>query len=91
MTRNKTYTPFYPVPSEREYIPNTKILVTDGAVFFGPHLRDAYLAEGHEVAVLDDMSRGSTSNVNPRARFYRGDTRDRTLRYMPSPRRSQVL
>jgi UDP-glucose 4-epimerase len=54
-----------------------KILVTGGAGFIASHLTDAYIAEGHDVAILDDMSRGSMSNVNPRAHFYQGDIRDR--------------
>ena len=54
-----------------------KILVTGGAGFIASHLTDAYIAEGHDVAVLDDLSRGSMSNVNLRARFYEGDVRDR--------------
>ncbi len=54
-----------------------KILVTGGAGFIGSNLTDAYIAAGHDVAVLDDLSRGSVSNVNPRARLYKGDIRDR--------------
>ena len=54
-----------------------KILVTGGAGFIASHVADAYLAAGHDVAILDDLSRGSASNVNPRARFYRGDICDR--------------
>ena len=57
-----------------------KILVTGGAGFIGSNLTDAYIAAGHEVAVLDDLSRGSVSNVNPRARLYKGDIRDRDSR-----------
>ncbi|HXH49059.1 MAG TPA: NAD-dependent epimerase/dehydratase family protein [Terriglobia bacterium] len=54
-----------------------KILVTGGAGFIASHVADAYIAEDHDVAILDDMSRGSMANVNPRARFYEGDVRDR--------------
>jgi UDP-glucose 4-epimerase len=54
-----------------------KILVTGAAGFIASHVADAYIAAGHDVAILDDLSRGSMNNVNPRARFYRGDVRDR--------------
>jgi UDP-glucose 4-epimerase len=54
-----------------------KILVTGGAGFIASHVADAYITAGHDVAILDDLSRGSMSNVNPRARFYKGDIRDR--------------
>ena len=54
-----------------------KILVTGGAGFIASHVADADIAAGHDVAILDDLSRGSMSNVNPRARFYRGDVCDR--------------
>lgn len=54
-----------------------RILVTGGAGFIASHVADAYVAAGHDVAILDDLSRGSTNNVNPRARFYQGDVRDR--------------
>jgi UDP-glucose 4-epimerase len=52
-------------------------LVTGAAGFIASHVADAYIAAGHDVAILDDLSRGSMSNVNPRARFYKGDIRDR--------------
>jgi UDP-glucose 4-epimerase len=54
-----------------------RILVTGGAGFIASHVADAYLHAGHEVAVLDDLSRGRRSNVNPAAAFYQGDVRDR--------------
>jgi UDP-glucose 4-epimerase len=54
-----------------------KILVTGGAGFIGSHVADAFVVAGHDVAILDDLSRGSLRNVNPRARFYEGDIRDR--------------
>lgn len=54
-----------------------KILVTGGAGFIASNLTDAFIAAEHDVVVLDDLSRGSVSNVNPRARLYKGDIRDR--------------
>jgi UDP-glucose 4-epimerase len=56
-----------------------KILVTGGAGFIGSHVVDAYLTAGHEVAVLDSMATGREENVNPEARLYRADVRDRSL------------
>ena len=53
-----------------------KILVTGGAGFIGSHVADAYLKQGHEVVVLDDMSRGRPGNLPPLARFYPCDVRD---------------
>jgi UDP-glucose 4-epimerase len=52
-----------------------KILVTGGAGFIGSHVVDAYLAAGHEVAVLDDFSTGREENVSAAARVFRVDVR----------------
>ena len=54
-----------------------KILVTGGAGFIGSHVADAYIATGHEVAILDDFSTGSEANVNPAAKVLRFDVRNR--------------
>ncbi len=54
-----------------------RILVTGGAGFIGSHIVNAYLDRGHDVAVLDDLSRGLRKNLNLRARFYPGDIQDR--------------
>ena len=56
-----------------------KILVTGGAGFIGSHIADAYLAAGHEVCVVDDLSSGSTSNVPSGATFYEQDIREPEL------------
>ena len=56
-----------------------KILVTGGAGFIGSHVVDAYVAEGHDVTVLDDLSTGRRDNVHPRAEFVQMDIRDETL------------
>jgi UDP-glucose 4-epimerase len=54
-----------------------KILVTGAAGFIASHVADAYLNAGHDVIVLDDLSRGTKRNVNPKANFYQCDIRDR--------------
>jgi UDP-glucose 4-epimerase len=53
-----------------------KILVTGGAGFIGSHVVDAYVAAGHKVAVLDNLSTGREDNVNPAAHLHRVDVRD---------------
>ncbi|MEX1139606.1 MAG: NAD-dependent epimerase/dehydratase family protein [Bacteroidota bacterium] len=56
-----------------------KILVTGGAGFIGSHLVDAYIAAGHDVTVVDDLSSGVRDQVNPKARFVQMDIRDKAL------------
>lgn len=53
-----------------------KIIVTGGAGFVASHVADAYVERGHDVVVLDDLSRGRKENINPRCRFYECDIRD---------------
>lgn len=50
-----------------------KILVTGGAGFIGSHIVDAYVAEGHDVVVFDNLATGNVANVNPQARLVVGD------------------
>jgi len=40
-----------------------RILITGGAGFLGSHLCDRFLAEGHQVVVMDNLITGSTANV----------------------------
>ncbi len=53
-----------------------KIMVTGGAGFIGSHVVDGYIANGHEVIVIDDLSRGKRENVNPQAKFFQSDIKD---------------
>ncbi len=56
-----------------------KVLVTGGAGFIGSHVVDAYIANGHKVVVVDDLSTGRLSNLNPAATFYEMDIRSPQL------------
>jgi UDP-glucose 4-epimerase len=55
-----------------------KIIVTGGAGFIGSHVVDAYIAAGHRVAIIDNLSAGFRRNVNPKAKFYSTDIRNRS-------------
>ena len=57
-----------------------RILVTGGAGFIGSHIAEAYLAEGWEVTVLDDLSRGKREQVPGVARFVEADIRSEAAR-----------
>jgi UDP-glucose 4-epimerase len=50
-----------------------RILVTGGAGFIGSHVVEAYMAEGHEVAVVDNLSTGRRSNVPAGATLHEVD------------------
>lgn len=56
-----------------------KILVTGGAGFIGSHLVDRLLLEGHEVAVVDNLSTGKRQNLNRAATFYKMDIQSGSL------------
>lgn len=50
-----------------------RVLITGGAGFIGSHVVDLLLAEGHKVAVVDNLSTGRRENVNPQADFFLAD------------------
>lgn len=57
-----------------------KILVTGGAGFIGSHVADAYIALGHEVVIIDNLSSGQKENINPKAKFYHMDIQDEAVK-----------
>lgn len=40
-----------------------RVLITGGAGFIGSHLADRFLAEGHQVIVMDNLLTGDTANI----------------------------
>lgn len=52
-----------------------RVLVAGGAGFIGSHIAEAYLADGWEVEIIDDLSRGKERNVPAGACFTRLDVR----------------
>lgn len=48
----------------------TKVIVTGGAGFIGSHLVNELVRAGYKVEVVDNLSRGSRKNVNPRAKLH---------------------
>ncbi|HMN47600.1 MAG TPA: NAD-dependent epimerase/dehydratase family protein [Ignavibacteriaceae bacterium] len=56
-----------------------KILVTGGAGFIASHITDAFINEGHQVVVLDDLSTGFEKNINPAAKFIKANICDKKL------------
>jgi UDP-glucose 4-epimerase len=53
-----------------------KIIVTGGAGFIGSHLVDALIKKKYEVIVVDNLSSGKISNLNPSAKFFQYDLKE---------------
>ncbi|MGQ0793045.1 MAG: NAD-dependent epimerase/dehydratase family protein [Deltaproteobacteria bacterium] len=56
-----------------------KILITGGAGFIGSWVAEAFIAEGHEVLVLDNLTSGREANIPSEAEFVKGDIREASL------------
>lgn len=68
-----------------------KILVTGGAGFIASHVVDLLIESGHDVAVVDDLSTGRRSNLNPKARFYQVDIRSPQMRQVFEQEHPEVV
>ena len=67
------------------------ILVTGGAGFVGSHLVDAYIADGHNVVVIDDLFTGHRANLNEQCEFHQLDIRDSCLEELFRQHRFEVV
>ncbi len=68
-----------------------KILVTGGAGFIASHITDAFIDQGHEVFILDNLSTGFKKNINPRAEFIEADICDQSLSQLFEKEKFEVV
>ena len=68
-----------------------KIVVTGGAGFIGSHVVDRFIAAGHDVAVVDNLTTGDSRWVNPRARLHAIDLRSARLAEVFAQERPEVV
>ncbi len=68
-----------------------KILLTGGAGFIGSHCANAFLAKGHKVVIVDNLSSGKRLNVPPKTKFYHLDIRDKKLKEIITQERPDCI
>jgi UDP-glucose 4-epimerase len=68
-----------------------KIMVTGGAGFIGSHVVDTFVENNHEVVVVDNLSTGRLSNLNPAAKFYEVDIRSPEMAEIFEKEKPQVV
>jgi UDP-glucose 4-epimerase len=68
-----------------------KIIVTGGAGFIASHVAEAYLAAGHEVLVVDNLSTGRRKNVPAGAAFAEMSINDEAFGALVADFKPQVI
>lgn len=56
-----------------------KVLVLGGAGYIGSHTVYHLIDNGYDVAIVDNLQTGHEWAIHPKARFYKGDIRDRAF------------
>lgn len=70
---------------------SSTICITGGAGFIGSHIADAFVEQGHEVIILDDLSSGSKHNVPDAAELVVADIRSDDAAQILYDRKVDVL
>lgn len=68
-----------------------KILVTGGAGFIASHITDAYIKEGNEVHIVDNLSTGKPENINPNAKFFKCDITSPEIREIIAKEKYDII
>ncbi|OGC34780.1 UDP-glucose 4-epimerase [candidate division WOR-1 bacterium RIFOXYB2_FULL_48_7] len=68
-----------------------RIIVTGGAGFIGSNIVDLYLANGHQVMVIDNLTTGKKDNLHPKAEFVQLDIRDPKLEELIAKFQPQIV
>jgi UDP-glucose 4-epimerase len=68
-----------------------RVLLTGGAGFIGSNVADAYLAQGYDVTIIDDLSSGRIENLPRKAEFVRCDIGSDDARRLAASGRFSIL
>ena len=68
-----------------------KVLVTGGCGFIASHVVDAYVNEGYEVVIIDNLSTGKMENKNEKARLHKIDICDDGVREIFAKERPDIV
>lgn len=69
----------------------SKILITGGAGFIGSNLADYLIQKNEEVIIIDNLYTGRFEYVNPKAKFYLADIRDKIINEIFSIEKPDVV
>lgn len=68
-----------------------RVLITGGAGFIGSHVVDAFSHQGHELAIIDDLSSGVQDYLPGDARFFKCDIRSNEARQVVREFAPQII